>query len=123
MSDKKNITINFNTRVSELVNMFPEHTISRSVRAKISTGMRSNAMIVLEQFIIHVLPYREKIELCDEEYFLNNDYKIDNEVVNKLIDLIKSASLLFTTDEKTIYWSHMHMLVAIADEYIFLIIK
>ena len=80
-------------------------------------------MIGIEQFICHVLQHRQKIEDRDEEFFQQNDYEVNNVDANNIINLIKSASLSFTPEEKQTYWIYMDMLVSIADNYVDLIIK
>ena len=123
MATKKTIIIDFNTRCSELINMFPLEIISRAARTKYSIGIKANAMIGIEQFICHVLQHRQKIEDRDEEFFQQNDYEVNNVDANNIINLIKSASLSFTPEEKQTYWIYMDMLVSIADNYVDLIIK
>ena len=123
MATKKDIIIDFNARCSELINMFPYEIISRSTRTKYSMGIKANAMIGIEQFICHVLQHRQKIEDRDEEFFQQNNYEVEDDAVNNIINLIKSASLSFTPEEKQTYWLYMNMLVSIADDYVELIIK
>lgn len=71
------LTKDFNSSLEELLNFLkdksPESILLKNVDL-VMTAIKKNPEKPIEQFVIYVLKYKDKIDKGDEEFFLNKDY-------------------------------------------------
>lgn len=105
--------------VAELVNITNDNDI-RSYATILTTMNKTNSKKCIEQFIIYVLPEKDKISKCDEKYFLENDYS--NHIGNNektMMEALKLKSLWKTLDDenKECIFEYLNLLIQISEEY------
>jgi hypothetical protein len=84
----------------------------------IKKNLKSNKLKLIETFIYYVLPYKEKIDNDDEEFFLN--YEIDLEEDNRLIkDIFEFKNIwhLLTEENKLTIKNYLKYLCLISQNY------
>ena len=86
--------------MSELSHISDE--IDKTRIAFIKATTISNQTKIIEIFTIHVLPYRDRIEACDEEYFLSNNDKLEekyNNDKNIITNIFKFKNIWLTLND------------------------
>jgi hypothetical protein len=86
--------------------------------------VKCNSLMPIEQFIINVLPLREKIMNRDESYFVNNDNHKDhiNNDQELLNEVLRLQDIYFTLDDesKSNIWNILQALLVLSDEHLLL---
>lgn len=121
--NNQDIVKNFNNYceefVSELVLITNDSDIS-SYATILKTMNQTNSLKCIEQFIIYVLPEKEKIMNSDENYFLSNDYseQLENDE-ESIMEALKLKTLWKTLDDdnKEVIFEYLQLLIQISEEY------
>lgn len=76
---------------------------------------------IIDIFVIHVLPHKDKIMSDDESYFLNNQeidnkYKNEIHIIEKIMEF-KKLWLVITSDEKDVVKSYLKLLCIYTSNY------
>jgi len=87
MSELELFNDNLINLVSQLADICPNSLISKYLTI-IKNVIKKNPEKIITAFIIHILPYKDKIDAGDENFFLNKSYekeaKGDDEVIDKI---------------------------------------
>lgn len=92
----------------------------------IKDGVKFNAKLIIEQFILKVLPFKEKIYDKDEDFFLSMDLnKHIGGGQNELQKIMKFTKVWTTLseDDKEIIFDYMKVLIHYTEEYFKLFTK
>jgi len=104
----------------QLADICPNSLISKYLTI-INKVIKSNPEKIMTAFIIHILPYKDKIDAGDEDFFLNKSYekeaKGDDEVINKIFKF-KDIWKQLTDDNKNIVIQYMMCLCYYAQLYL-----
>lgn len=57
--------------LGELIRLFPDEKDIIVFESKVNILSKTNPRMLVEEFMEYVLPYKEKIMACDEDFFLN----------------------------------------------------
>jgi hypothetical protein len=84
--------------------------------------IKYNSILPIEQFLVHVLPIREKILYRDESYFIdksNVNTKISDDV-SILNEILRLQNIYFQLDDtsKSNVWDIFQALLILGEEYI-----
>ena len=84
--------------------------------------IKYNSILPIEQFLVHVLPIREKILYRDESYFIdksNVNTKISDDV-SILDEILRLQKIYFQLDDtsKSNVWDIFQALLILGEEYI-----
>lgn len=128
------IVINFNTQLEEFINAIETiHNDENIKRAKlmIRTLNKINATKIIEQFIINIVPYADKIYNRDEDYILNIEGDELNDKLrviklkdvtheDKLFQVMKFKELwqILDPNDKEAIWEYLQLLTYYAQEYL-----
>lgn len=105
------ITQEFNATFIDMITQISEKisddTIDSTICSALKIIINNHPHKIIGIFIVHVLPHKEKIELGDENYFLNEDavdnkYRDDESVINKILTFKKLWTKLNENDKKSI---------------------
>ena len=82
--------------------------------------IRTNAVLPIEQFLIHALPVREYIENRDTEYFNNKNFNDQDDDI--LCEVLKLKDIYQQIDEesKNNIWEYLQAMLILGDDYIIL---
>lgn len=121
----ENNVILFNNTLSSLIvqiaDICPDSILSKYINI-IKTIIYNNPDKIITQFIMIVLPDKDKIDKEDENYFLNKTYekeaKEDNDVINKIFKFKDIWKKLTYSNKKMViqymkclcYYSQMYLL-------------
>lgn len=92
----------------------------------IKDGVKFNAKLIIEQFILKVLPFKEKIYEQDEDFFLSMDLnKHIGGGQNELQKIMKFTKVWtkLSSDDKQIIFDYMKVLIHYTEEYFKLFTK
>ena len=97
--DKSTALRGFNTHFDEFVNdvidVFPENTDIKSARNIVNMTRKANVTIVIKIWYMYVyLPYKERIDRGDLDFFINKDYSEDLDGISNAGDILKSIDSL-----------------------------
>ena len=97
--DKSTALRGFNTHfdefVNDVINVFPENTDIKSARNIVNMTRKANVTIVIKIWYMYVyLPYKERIDRGDLDFFINKDYSEDLDGVSNDGDILKSIDSL-----------------------------
>ena len=97
--DKSTALRGFNTHfdefVNDVINVFPENTDIKSARNIVNMTRKANVTIVIKIWYMYVyLPYKERIDRGDLDFFINKDYSEDLDGVSNAGDILKSIDSL-----------------------------
>jgi hypothetical protein len=115
--------------MTQLCMLYPEETDFEIFKTSLETVLKTNPGFVVEQFIIHVYPYKSKIENNDESFFLSNDLiekeasTVQDACVNKTFIMDKffkikekwNTSLVPENKEKV--WKYLNTLIKVAEKW------
>jgi len=82
MPEKSQVLKGFNIHLfeflDELIKIFPENMDIRTIKTFFELTKKGNATILIKAWNIYVnVPYGEKLENGDLDYFINKDYRDD----------------------------------------------
>lgn len=84
-------------------------------KASVNFLKKSNPRLVVEQFMLYVLPYSEYINSCDENFFLNFDKNINDVSSDSLLTGMKIKQVWLsnkiTNDHKAYLWYYFQQLL------------
>jgi uncharacterized protein (UPF0305 family) len=84
--------------------------------------IKVNAILPIQQFIKHVLPYKTKIFEKDESYFNENDnYKEKiNGNEDTLTEILRLQTIYYKLDKdsQNEVWNYMQALIILSEEYL-----
>lgn len=106
--------------IEELMELFPQEV--RLIPLRVFFVDQVPVQLVADQFIVHVLPYKEKILKRDDSYFLENDdmfsMLINNEKENDVLHFKKlwTSSCLDEEDRDAI-WRYFNTFVLLVEKY------
>lgn len=86
----------------------------------VQNSINSNKQKVIEQFIIHVLPFKTEIDNGNDEFFLNHDYSNKNNVDKNGLEQIfqfKSVWKTLSDENKDTIKDYMKILCYCSNEY------
>ena len=97
--DKSTALRGFNTHfdefVNDVINVFPENTDIKSARSMVNMTRKANVTIVIKIWYMYVyLPYKERIDRGDLDFFINKDYSEDLDGISNAGDILKSIDSL-----------------------------
>ena len=97
--DKSTALRGFNTHfdefVNDVINVFPENTDIKSARNIVNMTRKANVTIVIKIWYMYVyLPYKERIDRGDLDFFINKDYSEDLDGISNAGDILKSIDSL-----------------------------
>jgi hypothetical protein len=95
--------------------------IGSTYHANFELITKLNSLIVIEQFMVHALPVRDKILNKDESYFLDtpcDNTNIDNQPI--ISELLKMRSIYTQLDvaSKATLWDITSAMLYLGEEYI-----
>ena len=128
--EKKEIIINFNEIVKDLLNQ-----VSPIIGSKYSIYFKNiikfNSIAPIQNFILHAIPHKEKIEERNPEYFMNEDiYKSEVKKSNEfhkedntdeyLMEILNLKSIYLTIDDtsKENLWDIVNALLILSIDYV-----
>lgn len=113
----------FSEFLSELSRVFPDDTDFPAYNAQLLLVKRVNPTIAVREFTTHVVPIEDIIRARDANYFLaGNPSKtlvdaITTDNVEPLVQKLKSYWKQMSTENQSVVWSYMLLLVEIAKRY------
>lgn len=105
------ITQEFNATFIDMITQISEKisddTIDSTICSTLKIIINNHPQKIIEIFIIHVLPHKNKIESGDENYFLvddtiDNKYRDDKLIIDKILTFKKLWIKLNENDKKII---------------------
>lgn len=108
---------NFIEFLDELIEQFPMET--DLVIARVFIKDRLTDVMLINQFIKHVFPYREQVEKRDDIFFLNNAGSVFGDGALNHVNHFKkiwNSSQLDNDDRDTI-WDWFQLFFSLADKY------
>lgn len=97
-------------------------SIGTTYHYKFQQIIKINSILPIEQFLIHVIPVRDKILNRDETYFTNNENHKDKigEDENTLNEIIRLQGIYNQLDKqsKTNVWDILQALLILSEEYL-----
>jgi hypothetical protein len=125
---------NFNLQMEEFLDVIESiHNDDniKKARLMVKTLNKINATKIIEQFIINIIPYSEKIYNKDEHYILNLDTdEIRDKLTNikvknttqeeKILEVMKLKNLWLNldTNDKEAIWEYLQLLTYYSQEYL-----
>jgi hypothetical protein len=103
----------FASFIDELVKVFPTDTDFPTYKMALMVLHKTNPMIVIEQIVIHVLPFEETIKARDEKFFLSHgfsDYMGDDTLGNVIMKM-KDRWGSLTANNKKCVWDFITLLL------------
>ena len=91
--------------------------IGTSYSVKFETVISTNVVLPIEQFLIHALPMREFIENKDSEYFYNNNFTDNNDILCEILRL-KDIYSIIDDESKDNIWEYLQAMLILGDDYI-----
>ena len=84
--------------------------------------IKYNAILPIEQFLVHALPLRDKILNRDETYFINNDNHTDKigdskEMLNEILRL-QDIYVKLNKNSQSNVWDIFQAMLILGEEYI-----
>jgi hypothetical protein len=82
-----------------------------------------NAILPIEQFLVHALPLRDKILERDESYFINSDHSNTPQVLNNeytLSEILRLQNIFgqLDTDSRSNVWDIFQAMLYLGEEYV-----
>jgi hypothetical protein len=97
-------------------------TIGKMYYYKFKLIIKCNSMLPIEQFIINVVPLREKILNRDESYFINTDNHKEhiNDDQEILSEVLRLQDIYFKLDDvsKENIWNILQALLILSEEHL-----
>jgi hypothetical protein len=97
-------------------------TIGKMYYYKFKLIIKCNSMMPIEQFIINVVPLREKILNRDESYFINTDNHKEhiNDDQEILSEVLRLQDIYFKLDDvsKENIWNILQALLILSEEHL-----
>ena len=91
----KAFNTHFDEFVNDVINVFPENTDIKSAKNVANVARKANVTIIIKIWYKYVyLPYKERIDNDDLEFFINKDYNEDLDGVSNAGDILKSIDSL-----------------------------
>ena len=91
----KAFNTHFDEFVNDVINVFPENTDIKSAKNVANVARKANVTIIIKIWYKYVyLPYKERIDNGDLEFFINKDYNEDLDGVSNAGDILKSIDSL-----------------------------
>jgi len=128
------IVKNFNIQIEEFLDVMESiHNDDniKKARLMVKTLNKINSTKIIEQYIINIIPYADKIYSKNEEYILNLDVdeikdklttiKVKNSTQEeKLLEVMKLKQLWTTldTNDKEAIWEYLQLLTYYGQEYL-----
>ena len=91
--------------------------IGTGYAVKFETVISTNVVLPIEQFLVHALPLREFIENKDSNYFYNNNFTDDNDILCEILRL-KDIYLIIDDESKDNIWEYLQAMLILGDSYI-----
>jgi hypothetical protein len=127
------IVNNFNLQLEELFNIieniYTDENIKR-YKLMVKTVIKLNAIKLIEQYIIHAVPFAEHIYKKDESFFINQTVDDVREKIgqtklrkelheNSVVEVLKLKNIwsIVDNDIKDIVWEYFQLLTFYAQEY------
>lgn len=113
MPEKSQVLKGFNIHLfeflDELIKIFPENMDIRTIKTFFELTKKGNATILIKAWNIYVnVPYGEKLENGDLDYFINKDYRDDLTQLSNSEDILRAIQqirepLIDLSDESKIH--------------------
>jgi hypothetical protein len=107
--------------VNELCTIFPDSNEILMFREKYNLIRYANSKLVVEYFIMYILPHKKKIINQEESFFLEGggQEEIKDNSGLKFRDSIKSLWISEMSDEnKEIIWKYFKIFIILCEKYI-----
>ena len=107
--------------VNELCTIFPDSNEILMFREKYNLIRYANSKLVVEYFILYILPHKKKIINQEESFFLEGggQEEIKDNSGLKFRDSIKSLWISEMSDEnKEIIWKYFKIFIILCEKYI-----
>lgn len=124
MSNLSQIVNKFNDFTEEMLNQMYQSTDDKDIRvygSMFSKLRKINSTKAIEQFVIYVLPYKDKIINEDESFFLNHDESdlIKDDSQDNIMKALKFKQLWsgLSNNSKKNLFKFFKVLVYYAEEY------
>lgn len=121
MSVKQVFMQQFDNFVNELCTIFPNSNEVLMFREKYNLIRYANSKLIVEYFIIYILPHKKKIINQEESFFLEGggQEEIKDKSGLKFRDSIKSLWISEMSDEnKEIIWKYFKIFTILSEKYI-----
>lgn len=111
----------FLTFIGQMAEIKNQNIIVPDTYSHAETIIMQDNFKIIDIFVIHVLPHKDKIMSDDESYFLNNQeidnkYKNEIHIIEKIMEF-KKLWLVITSDEKDVVKSYLKLLCIYTSNY------
>jgi hypothetical protein len=123
MSESKELIV-FNKQLNKfleaLQKILPNDLSIKTARSQISSAIFVSPKKVLEQFIKHVFPFKNKIMEKDESYFLETEEKTFGIKEDNLSEALQLKNIWKTLrkENKEMIWTYFQVLIVLAEKTI-----
>lgn len=116
---KVNKIKDFNSIVETFLNQLTPY-IGTSYHHYYTKLIKVNSILPIQQFVKHVIPYRNKIFEKDETYFNESKNYNLNGFEDKLVEILRFQSIYYKLDKESQdeVWNYMQALTILSEEYL-----
>lgn len=99
--------------LSQLIQVFPDDPDFPAYKTGLTLLQKTNPMLVVDQVIIHVLPFENIITTRNEDFFLKHEFSEYN-TLDQVIDKLKQLWTQLTENDKKCVWDYITLLLTLA---------
>lgn len=104
----------FSDFLGQLIQIFPEDTDFPAYKTALLLLQKTNPMLVIDQVVLHVVPFEETIRARNEDFFLKHDFADYTDALDQVIHKLKMLWTRLTEHDKRCVWDYIILLLDLA---------